>query len=131
VVRKFRYHAAITIAAVVAFFGTVPLATSRVYLLPLILVPVAVGVWSWRAGTDLTPRGLRLRALLGSRFVPWSNVAAVVPADERSVYLVLTTGRRVRLPAVRAADAPKITPTGAAPEPATAQTEPAQTEPAQ
>jgi hypothetical protein len=101
--QKFRYNAAITVAAVVAFFGAVPLATSRVYLLPIALVPILVGVWSWRAGTDVDPAGLRIRATFGSRFVPWSHVAALVPADRRRVYAILTTGRQVRLPAVGSA----------------------------
>jgi hypothetical protein len=103
-VQKFRYNAAITIAAVVAFFGAVPLATSRAYLLPIVLVPVLIGVWGWRAGTDVGPAGLRVRALFGSRLVPWSHVAALVPANRRRVYAVLTTGRQVRLPAVGAAE---------------------------
>jgi hypothetical protein len=101
---KFRYNAAITIAAVVAFFGAVPLATSHAYLLPIALVPILVAVWGWRAGTDVGPAGLRIRALFGSRLVPWSHVTALVPADRRHVYAVLTTGRQVRLPAVGAAE---------------------------
>jgi hypothetical protein len=101
--RKFRHSAAITVAAVVAFFGTAPLATSRLYLLPLFLVPVAVGVWAWRSGTDVTATGLRIRALFASRRIPWSHVAALVP-DGLRAYAVLTTGRRVRLPAVSAAN---------------------------
>jgi hypothetical protein len=107
--QKFRYNAAITIAAVVAFFGAVPLATSRAYLLPIVAVPILVGVWGWRAGTDVSPAGLRIRALFGSRLVPWSHVSALAPADRGRVYAILTTGRRVRLPAVGAADLPKIT----------------------
>jgi hypothetical protein len=82
----------------------VPLATSHAYLLPIALVPILIGVWSWRAGTDVGPAGLRVRALFGSRLVPWSHVAALVPANRRRVYAVLTTGRQVRLPAVGAAE---------------------------
>jgi hypothetical protein len=102
--QKFRYNAAITVAAVVAFFGAIPLAASRAYLLPIALVPILIAVWGWRAGTDVGPAGLRVRALLGSRLVPWSHVAALVPADRRRAYAVLTTGRKVRLPAVGAAE---------------------------
>nr|WP_240947576.1 PH domain-containing protein [Planosporangium mesophilum] len=102
--KKFRHNAAITVAAVVAFFGAVPLATSRAYLLPIALVPILVGVWGWRAGTDVESAGLRIRALFGSRLVPWSHITALVPADRRRTYAVLTTGRQVRLPAVGAAE---------------------------
>jgi hypothetical protein len=117
--QKFRHNAAITIAAVVAFFGTVPLATSRAYLLPIVLVPILIGIWGWRAGTDVSPAGLRVRALFGARLVPWSHVAGLAPAERGRVYAILTTGRRVRLPAVGAADLPKITGTQPKPEPAT------------
>jgi hypothetical protein len=103
-VQKFRYNAAITVAAVVAFFGAVPLATSHAYLLPIALVPILFGVWGWRAGTDVGPAGLRIRALFGSRLVPWSHITALVPANRRRVYAVLTTGRQVRLPAVGTAE---------------------------
>jgi hypothetical protein len=115
---KFRHSAAITIACVIAFFGAMPLASSRVYLLPIALVPVAIGVWAWRAGTDVNAAGLRTRALFGSRLVPWSHVAGIVAADRRRAYAVLTTGRRLRLPAVGAADLAKIK--GPDDEPATA-----------
>jgi hypothetical protein len=101
---KFRHNAAITVASIVAFLGAVPLATSRAYLLPVLLVPAMVGVWAWRAGTDVSPGGLRVRALFGSRLVPWSHVTALVPANRDRVYAVLTTGRQVRLPAVGKAD---------------------------
>jgi PH (Pleckstrin Homology) domain-containing protein len=107
--KKYRYNAAITIAAVVAFFGTVPLATSRGYLLPLVLIPLLIGVWGWRAGTDIGPAGLRVRALFGSRLVPWSHVSALVPTDRGRAYAVLTTGRRLRLPAVGAAELAAVT----------------------
>jgi Bacterial PH domain len=121
--QKFRHNAAITIAAVVAFFGAVPLATSRVYLLPIMLVPILIGIWGWRAGTDVSPAGLRVRALFGARLVPWSHVAALVPAGRGRVYAILTTGRRVRLPAVGAADLPKITGSQPKPEPETPEPE--------
>jgi hypothetical protein len=119
--QRFRHNAAITIAAVVAFFGTVPLATSRVYLLPIVLVPILIGIWGWRAGTDVSPAGLRVRALFGARLVPWSHVAALAPAERGRVYAILTTGSRVHLPAVSAEDLPKIT--GTQPEPELATTD--------
>jgi hypothetical protein len=105
---KFRYNAAIVIACVVAFFGAVPLAVSRLYLLPILVIPVALGFWAWRAGTDATADGLRVRALFGSRFIPWGDVEALVPAGPRQVYAALGGARRVRLPAVGAADLARL-----------------------
>ena len=83
---KFRYNAAITIAAVVAFFGAVPLATSRAYLLPILLVPILVAIWGWRAGTDVSTAGLRIRALFGSRLIPWPYLNGQRYAGQQGQY---------------------------------------------
>jgi hypothetical protein len=109
---KFRYNAAIIVACVVAFFGAVPLATSARVLLPILAIPLLLGFWAWRAGTDATADGLRVRALFGSRRIPWADVEALVPAGSRRVYAVLTGERRVRLPAVGAADIPRLSKPG-------------------
>ena len=106
--QRFRYSAAIVVACVVAFFGAVPLATSRAYLTPLLLVPVLIGLWAWRAGTDVTDAGLRVRAVFGSRFVPWQDVTALVAAGRGRAYAVLGNERRVRLPAVGVKDLERI-----------------------
>ena len=105
---KFRYNAAITIAAAVAVIGGLPLATTRWYFAPLLLVPLAVGVWGWRAGTDATVNGLRVRALLGSRYVPWSRVESLNVGERSRVYAHTATGSAVRLPAVTPADLPRL-----------------------
>jgi hypothetical protein len=104
---KFRYNAGIAIAGLVAFFGTIPVATFRWYLTPILLVPLAVLVWGWRAGTDADANGLSIRALLGSRRLPWSRVSALVP-NGRHVVARLDGGVSVRLPAVTPADLPKL-----------------------
>lgn len=104
---KFRHSSAIAIAALVGFFGAVPVATYRWYLTPILLVPLAVLVWGWRAGTDADTRGVSVRALLGTRRLPWSRITALVPAGQR-VLAVLDGGASVRLPAVRPTDLPKV-----------------------
>ncbi|HEX6497753.1 MAG TPA: PH domain-containing protein [Micromonosporaceae bacterium] len=96
---KFRHNASITVAAVVAFFGAIPVATYRWYLAPLLLVPLLVAVWGWRAGTDAGPDGLTVRALAGSRRVSWQRVAELVPVDRR-VVARLTDGSSLTLTAV-------------------------------
>ncbi|SDY56830.1 PH domain-containing protein [Micromonospora pattaloongensis] len=95
-------------AAVVAFFGALPLATARWYLLPVLLVPLAVALWAWRSGTDVDDRGLRLRAVAGSHRIPWSQVAELGPDPRGRAAALLTDGRTVVLPAVRAADLPRV-----------------------
>jgi Bacterial PH domain len=104
---KFRHNIGIAIAGLVAFFGAVPVATQRWYLAPILLVPLAVMVWGWRAGTDADAGGVTVRALVGSRALPWSRITGLVP-DGRRVVATLDGGRSVRLPAVTPADLPKL-----------------------
>ena len=49
---RFRYNQAILVAAIVAFIGALPLATARWWLLWVLLIPLALGAWAWRAGTE-------------------------------------------------------------------------------
>jgi hypothetical protein len=115
---RFRHNVSISIAALVAFLGAVPLATSFLavdggtpaYAYPLLLIlviPVLVGIWGWRAGTDADTEGLRLRALFGSRRIAWSQISALVPR-ERQVVARLADGRAIVLPAVSRADLPRL-----------------------
>jgi hypothetical protein len=105
---KFRYNAAIAVAGVIATISAVPLASQRWYLVPVLLVPLAVAAWGWRAGTDVDADGLRVRALLGSRFVPWTGVREFTVGERGRVYAQTTAGTRLRLPAVTAPDLPRV-----------------------
>ncbi|RZU73868.1 PH (Pleckstrin Homology) domain-containing protein [Micromonospora kangleipakensis] len=105
---RFRPNQAILVAAIVAFIGALPLATARWWLLWVLLIPLAVAVWAWRSGTEADPRELRLRALAGQRRIAWERVAELA-ADERGRVVVrLDDGERLVLPAVRAADLPRL-----------------------
>ena len=104
---SFRQHSGLTIAGLVAFFGAIPVATARWYLLPLLLVPLGVAAWAWRSGTDATPEGLTIRALFGRRRLPWARVAGFVP-EGRRVNAVLDGGAVLRLPAVTPGDVPAL-----------------------
>jgi len=104
---SFRQHSGLTIAGLVAFFGAVPFATARGYLVPILLVPLAVAVWAWRSGTDADADGLTVRALFGRRRVPWDRIDGFVP-DGRRVTAVLHGGGTLRLPAVTPKDVPSL-----------------------
>lgn len=104
---KFRHNAAIVIAGLVALFGAVPVATVRWYLSPILLVPLAVMIWGWRAGTDANRDGLSIRAMFGATRVPWERISGFVPV-ERRVVAMLDGGNSVRLPAVSPADLPRL-----------------------
>ncbi|NES28611.1 PH domain-containing protein [Micromonospora terminaliae] len=105
---RFRHSQAILVAAIVAFLGALPLATARWWLLWVLLIPLAVGVWAWRAGTDADARELRLRALLGQRRVPWERVAELAADPRGRAVARLDDGETLVLPAVRAADLPRL-----------------------
>lgn len=126
---RIRHNQAIVAAAVIAFFGTMPLAGARWFLLPLLLVPLAAIVWAWRTGTDADPDGLRVRALVGQRHLPWSRISEIA-ADERGHGKArLVDGTVVALPAVRRGDLPALAAASGNPLPAP-EPEP-ETEPAQ
>ena len=108
---RFRHSGAIPLAGLVAFFAAIPLASTRWYLAPLLLVPLAVGFWGWRAGTDADPAGVSVRALFGNRLLPWRQISGFVHADRR-VRATLTSGAVVPLPAVSPADLPRLVAAG-------------------
>lgn len=105
---RFRYNAAISIAGLVAFLGAVPFAASRWFFAPILLVPLVVAVWGWRAGTDASRDGLLVRALAGTRHVAWSQVTELAADDRGRAYARLHGGSSVRLTAVGAADLPRL-----------------------
>ncbi|PRY31295.1 PH (Pleckstrin Homology) domain-containing protein [Pseudosporangium ferrugineum] len=97
---RVRKPGALIVAALVAFVGTVPFAGARWQLAPVLLIPLAIMVWAWRAGTDVDAEGLRVRALAGSTFVPWSRVAELAPDPRGRVSALLTDGKVLRLTGV-------------------------------
>jgi hypothetical protein len=107
-VTRFRRHQAATAAAVVAVIAAVPLATAAWVLTPILLVPLAIAVWAWRSGTDASPTGITVRALAGHRTYRWSEIAELAAAPDGGAAAQLTDGRVVLLPAVRAADLPRL-----------------------
>lgn len=96
---KFRYNAALPIAAFVALCGAVPLAATRWYLLFILLIPLVVLVWGLRAGVDVTDGVLRVRWAVGSRRIDAADIAGFT-ITHRAVRAVLTDGRAVWLPSV-------------------------------
>jgi hypothetical protein len=92
----------------IAFVGTLPLAGLSWAFAPLALIPLAIGVWAWRSGTDIDDAGLSVRALLGSRRIDWSRVRELAADPKGRVFALLTDGHAIRLNAVRATDLPLI-----------------------
>jgi hypothetical protein len=107
-VTSFRQPAALAFAGVIAAIGALPLLRASGWFVFVPLAAAAFAVWAWRSGTDATQEGLRVRALLGSREIAWSRVAALVPVPPDKVAAALTDGKRVILTAVRQQDLPKL-----------------------
>jgi hypothetical protein len=120
---RFRQNGAFLVAVMIAFVGTLPLAGVSWALAPVALIPLAIGVWAWRSGTDIDDTGVRVRALLGSRQIAWSRVQELAAGPRGRVFALLTDGHAIRLTAVRATDLPLILRTRGGPEDAA---EPAQ-----
>ncbi|MFI6233302.1 PH domain-containing protein [Micromonospora sp. NPDC050784] len=123
---RFRYNQAILVAAIIAFVGALPLANARAYLLPVLLVPLAVAVWAWRAGTDADARELRIRALAGQRRIDWDRVIELTTDQRGRAVARLDDGHQVTLPAVRGADLPRLVAAAGQPLPGAAADTPGQ-----
>lgn len=117
---RFRHNQALLVAAVVAFFGALPLAAARWYLLPVLLVPLFLGGWAWRAGTDVTAQGLCLRALAGQYRIRWDQIVELGADPTGRAVARLTGGQTVPLPAVRRDDLPRLVAVTERPEPGSA-----------
>jgi hypothetical protein len=107
-VLRFRHSSALTVAAVVVMLALVSVLTYAPWLLVLEVIPFAVAVWSWRAGTDVTEHGLTVRALLGQRRIGWREVAGLVTDERGRVSAHLASGRAVPLPAVGKGDLERV-----------------------
>jgi hypothetical protein len=107
VTTKFRQSTAVPLAAFVAFVSASALATQRWWLLPLLLVPLAVLWWGLRSGVDVDADALHVRTLLGSRDVPWPEVAGFRLVGRR-VHAELVNGNELPLPGVGADELPAL-----------------------
>ncbi|TDB69602.1 MULTISPECIES: PH domain-containing protein [unclassified Micromonospora] len=105
---RFRHHQAILAAAIVAVVGALPLATAAWYLVPVLLVPLAVVVWAWRAGTDADAGELRVRALVGERRIRWDQIVELAADPRGRAVARLDDGQQIALPAVRGTDLPRL-----------------------
>jgi Bacterial PH domain len=105
---RFRRHSAITVAAIIVLISGVTLGTWAPYLLPLLVIPLLVAVWGWRSGTDVGADGLTVRAAVGNRRIPWSEVTGIMLDSDGNPSARLSSGRFVSLPAVSPADLPRL-----------------------
>jgi hypothetical protein len=107
-VLRVRKTGALLVFAVIAFVGTAPIAGTRWAFAPLLIVPIAVFVWAWRAGTDVYEDELRVRALIGSTAVPWSRITEMAPDRRGEISALLDNGNMIRLTGVTTHNLPGV-----------------------
>jgi hypothetical protein len=105
---RVRRSGALVVAALIALVGTIPLAGAKTALAPIVLVPLLVLIWAWRAGTDVYPDRLRVRALFGATTVPWSRVTELAPDAGNRVSALLDNGNMIRLTGVTSDNLPRV-----------------------
>lgn len=105
---RFRHPAPIAVAALIAFIGATALLAYGWYFAPVLLVPAAVAVWAWRVGTDVDGDGVRIRAAIRSRWVPWEQIAELAPTADGRVAARLVSGAVLTLPAVPPEELPQL-----------------------
>lgn len=105
---RFRRSSAATVAAIIVMIAGISVASWQPYLLILEVFPLAVAIWTWRAGTDVDPQGITVRAAIGRRNIPWAEIAELRPTAGNKVEAVLTSGGRIALTAVPADRLPAI-----------------------
>jgi hypothetical protein len=71
-------------------------------LILLLLIPLFAGLYVARSATIVSPEGIRVRAIFGSKFLPWESIRGL-ETEKRSVYAVVEQGA-VRLPCVKFVD---------------------------
>ncbi|MEU4561296.1 PH domain-containing protein [Actinoplanes sp. NPDC023936] len=105
---RVRKSGAVLVAALIALIGALPLAGSSWALAPILLIPLAVLIWTYRAGTDVYPEELRVRALFGGTRVPWSRIAELAPDARGRVSALLDNGNVIRLTGVTSDNLPMV-----------------------
>ena len=107
-VLRVRKSGALLVAALIALVGTVPLAGARWELTPILIVPLVVVVWAWRAGTDVYADEVHVRALIGGTRIPWDRIAELAPDARGQVSALLDNGNVIRLTGVTRNDLPIV-----------------------
>lgn len=104
---RIRHNAAVPMAGGVATLAGSALAGSKVWLLPLLLLPLGYVWWGLRSGTDADRHTITVRRMFSSRRIAWDDVAGL-RATPTSVHAELKDGGEVPLIAVTEAHVPAL-----------------------
>ena len=92
----------------VLFVCALPLAASAAWTAVVLLIPLLAAAWVLRVGVDVDDEAVTARSLVGSRRVPWKEMAGIRVGERAALWLVTTGGTEVRLPVLRARDLPRL-----------------------
>jgi hypothetical protein len=112
---RVRKSGAVLVAALIALVGTIPLAGTSWALAPILVIPLVVLIWTYRAGTDVYPDELRVRALFGGSRVPWARISELAPDERGRVSALLDNGHVIRLTGVTRDNLPAVLAAGGHP----------------
>lgn len=116
---RVRRPAAVTGAAFVAWLTVTPLSAALIVERPvwgafsaavglaLLLAPVAVSMWAWRSGVDVTREGIAIRGLFTSRTIAWKHIDGFAHGDE-GVAAILDDQSQVRLDPLKSEHLPQV-----------------------
>jgi hypothetical protein len=116
---RIRRSAAITGAAFVAWLTVAPLSLALIVERPLwgafsavlgaalILAPVAVSMWAWRSGVDVTAEGIAIRGMFSTRTIAWKHIDGFATGHE-GVAAILDDQSQVRLDPLKPENLPQV-----------------------
>jgi hypothetical protein len=116
---RVRRPAAVTGAAFVAWLTVIPISValmverpvwgvaSAVLGLALLLAPVAVSMWAWRSGIDVTSEGIAIRGIFTSRTIAWKHIDGFATGNE-GVAAILDDQSQVRLDPLKPENLPQV-----------------------
>jgi hypothetical protein len=73
----------------------------------ILLVPVAVSMWAWRSGVDVTSEGIAVRGLFTSRTIAWKHIDGFATGNE-GVAAILDDQSQVRLGPLKPENLPQV-----------------------
>lgn len=106
--RRFAPPRIALLPVVVSLLGTLPAATAKAWLGPLLLLPLAAVVWVLRAHVRVSPLGLSVNNGLRDRHVPWERVAGFSTPARGPVRLLRVDQRPLPLTALSQRDLPAL-----------------------
>jgi hypothetical protein len=86
----------------------IPFAAAAPWALLVLVLPLLAAAYVLRVGIDVDDDGITVRGVLGSRAVPWTELAGIRVGDRRRLWLVTTAGTEIALPVLRVGDLPRL-----------------------